>query len=170
MTINRLCLLLPLAALTATLAACSTPARDDYPSLAVRPAERVTGTAEVVAQPLYVPPPPAAGVIDRLAQLREQADAAHARFITVAQNRRATVTGGRGAAEGTEAWALAAAATADLDSARSQTMIALADLDRIYVDAAVNGSELERIATARDAVAALVAQEDATLAGITGTR
>jgi hypothetical protein len=45
-------------------------------------------------------------------------------------------------------------------------MIALADLDRLYVDAAVNGEATDRIAAARDTVAAQVEQEDATIAGL----
>jgi hypothetical protein len=48
-------------------------------------------------------------------------------------------------------------------------MIALADLDRIYVDAAVEGLELTRIATTRDRVAAQVDQQNATIDAMLGT-
>jgi hypothetical protein len=55
-------------------------------------------------------------------------------------------------------------ALAALGAARSRAMIALADLDRIYVDAAVNGEALDRVGPARDSVAAQVEQQDATIA------
>jgi hypothetical protein len=42
-------------------------------------------------------------------------------------------------------------------------MIALADLDRIYVDAALEGSELTAIGAARDRVAAQVDEQNATI-------
>jgi hypothetical protein len=55
-------------------------------------------------------------------------------------------------------------ALAGLGAARSEAMIALADLDRIYVDAAVEGASLDRIADTRDTVAAQVEQQDAAMA------
>ena len=48
-------------------------------------------------------------------------------------------------------------------------MIALADLDRLYVDAATGGSELAQIADVRDAIAALVEEEDRQIARLLGT-
>ena len=45
-------------------------------------------------------------------------------------------------------------------------MTALADLDRLYVDAAVEGAALDRIGAARDAVAAQVEQQDETISGL----
>ena len=62
-------------------------------------------------------------------------------------------------------------ALASLEAARSRAMIALADLDRLYVDAAVGGEELTRIAPVRESVVELVAQQDATIEALrTGTR
>lgn len=158
--------LLPLAALSA----CATPADDTYPSLAIRDAERVNGTAEPVAREPYVPPATPAGVLDRLAQLRATAVQAHATFTSRAQASRGTISNGIRAAEGSDAWAAASAALADLEGARSQAMLPLADLDRLYVDAATGGEELARIAAVRDEVVALVAEEDATIDRLTGPR
>ncbi len=45
-------------------------------------------------------------------------------------------------------------------------MVPLADLDALYVAAATEGKALERIADAREQVAALVANEEATLASL----
>ncbi|MBO0749697.1 MAG: hypothetical protein J2O44_04600, partial [Porphyrobacter sp.] len=68
-----------------------------------------------------------------------------------------------GKAVGDDAWAKAEAALADVRAARSKTMIPLADLDRLYVDAATQGEATARIGAARDEVAGLVTSEDRTV-------
>jgi hypothetical protein len=78
------------------------------------------------------------------------------------------VNAARGDAVGSEDWALAQVALAGLESARSRAMIALADLDRLYVDAATEGGELTRIAATRDQVIAQVEQQNATISGLLG--
>lgn len=158
MAFNRAyCIMLPLLA---GLSACATPA-DQYPSLAIRDVERVVGTADPVVAPPYVPPAPAAATLDRLTQLQSAATAAHAAFIAQEARDRGVIARLSGAATGSDGWAVGLAALAELQGARSRTMVALADLDRIHVDAAVAGEDLSRVAAVRDAVAALVAQEDA---------
>jgi hypothetical protein len=57
-------------------------------------------------------------------------------------------------------------ALAGLESARSQAMIALADLDRLMVDAALQGGELERIVAVRDTVTRQVEEQNATIEGL----
>lgn len=151
---------LPLLAL---LAACATPA-DQYPSLALREAERATGTLQPAKPEPYVPPPPATATLDRLQQLTAQAASANQAFQAATPPARAAVAAARGSAVGDEAWAQARVALAGLEAARSQATIALANLDRIYVDAAVDGTSLEHIAAARDSVASQVEQQDATIA------
>ena len=47
-------------------------------------------------------------------------------------------------------------------------MVSLADLDRLYVDAATQGEATDRIGAARDEVAALVSSEDGTIAELSG--
>lgn len=161
MAFNRAyCITLPLLA---GLCACATPA-DQYPSLAIRDVERVTGTANAATPPPYAPPSPTAETLDRLGKLQAEASAAHIAFTAQEARDRAVIARLSGAATGTDSWATGLAALADLSGLRSRTMVALADLDRIYADAAVAGEDLARIAAARDAVAALVAQEDAVIA------
>ncbi len=153
----------PLLSLLPLLAACATPA-DQYPSLALRDAERATGTLQPAEAEPYVPPATPAATADRLQQLTAEAESANAAFLAATPQTRAAVTAARGAEAGGETWAKAHVALAALGAARSRAMIALADLDRIYVDAAVEGTSLDRVAPARDTVAAQVEQQDATIA------
>jgi hypothetical protein len=159
--------ILPLAALTALASACATPP-EEYPSLAIRDAERVSGTMEPVPAPPYIPPPPPAGVTDRLAQLTAQADTAHQAFSAQAPSVRSTVAAARGAEPGAESWARGHLALAGLEATRAPATTALADIDRLYVDAAVEGAGLEDIAAARSAVAAQVNEQEAEIAALSG--
>jgi hypothetical protein len=155
--------LLPLV-LIALAPACAAPPVD-YPSLAIRDVERVTGSAMPVASAPYVPPPTPTGVIDQVAQLQASASAADAAFRAEEARSRGTLTGLRGAEQGTDRWAAGLAALADLEGLRGTTMVVLADLDRLFVDAAVEGGDTAQIGAARDAVAALVDGQNAALAG-----
>ena len=69
MHFNRACLI---AALGGSLGACAT-ATEEYPSLAIRDAERVTGTLEPAPPTPYVPPATPAAVVDRLDRLAADA-------------------------------------------------------------------------------------------------
>ncbi|MBQ94518.1 MAG: hypothetical protein CL510_01610, partial [Actinobacteria bacterium] len=60
-------------------------------------------------------------------------------------------------------WAAAQVALADLDSARSNSAVALGDLDILYAAARVQAQDAEAIEAARNVVIALVAEEDAVL-------
>ncbi len=162
MPASRALLLLPL------LAACATPA-EDYPSLALRDAERVSGSFEPAPPAPYVPPPTPAAVVDRLGQLERDAAAAHQAFQAAAPAARSAVAAAGGAELGSEAWARASVEVAGLESARSKAMIALADLDRLMVDAGTTGGELTRIVAVRDTVIAQVEAEDATIEGLLRT-
>ena len=152
---GRACLL---AILGCSLGACV--ASDQYPSLAIRDAERAGGTLQPAEPTLYVPPEPPAAVLDRLDQLAAEAASAHQAFLAEAPQARSAVAAARGASPGAESWARAQVALAGLESSRSRAMIALADLDRLYVDAAVEGTDLARIAATRDRVAAQVDEQN----------
>jgi hypothetical protein len=164
MNFGRICLS---AALGCSLGACAT-ASEDYPSLALRPAERVTGTMEPVPPEPYVPPPTPPAVIDRLDRLAGEAASAHQAFLAETPRARSAVAAARGSDAGADSWAVAQVAVAGLESSRSKAMIALADLDRLYVDAAVGGEELERIGAVRDRVATQVDEQNATIDGLLG--
>jgi len=148
-----------------SLGACATPS-EEYPSLALRDAERVEGTLQPAAPAPYVPPPTPAAVLGRLEQLGAEAASAHQAFLAEAPQVRSAVAAARGAEPGAESWARAQVALAGLESSRSKAMIALADLDRLYVDAAVEGEELDRIGAVRDRVAAQVGEQDATIGSL----
>jgi hypothetical protein len=164
----RIAILVPLA----LVAACTSTQGGAYPSLATRPGERISGSAEPVAPP---PPPPAtAATGSRTAQLLAQARAAHARFGDRRASATALSASAQGAAVGSEAWSVAQVALASLEAARSEAMIALADLDSLYVTAkidavATQGSgDVEAIGATREQVSGLIGEEDATLASLRG--
>jgi len=151
--------LLPLA----LLAGCASPA-GDYPSLAIRDVERIAGALDSAQRAPYAPPPPSPAMLDRAEALVQSAGDAHQAFLAEAPGASATVQNASGADSGGETRARAEVALASLISARSRTMEPLADLDRLYVDAAVEGNAIARIAAARESVEAQVAAEDAAIA------
>ncbi len=173
----------PLVALF-LLAGCAS--RDEFPSLARRPAELIGESAPALSagEPARIggsglPAAPAPGVSAtqqevsadlsaRVAQLGEAARAASERFAGK-RTRTATLVGAaQGAAVGSEAWAVATVAIADLESARSDVMVSLGELDRLYAAARVDGGDGGAIAAVRDQVTAWVADEDAVLADLGG--
>ncbi|MFC4256097.1 hypothetical protein GRI97_11790 [Altererythrobacter xixiisoli] len=148
---------IPILLLGLSLGACAR-ASTDYPSLAIRDVERAQGTMLPPAP--YIPPPISAATGDQLTRLAQQADAAHREFGTLADRARRAVTAARGQGPGSDNWAVAQVAVAQLESQRSATMIQLADLDRIFVDAAAQGNELTRIEEVRQKVSAMVDSEN----------
>jgi hypothetical protein len=150
------------------LGACAT-ASDEYPSLAIRDAERVAGTMQPVAPEPYVPPATPAAVLNRLDQLAGEAASAHQAFLAEAPRARGAVAAARGAGPGADSWAQAQVAVAGLEASRGKAMVALADLDRLYVDAAVEGTELDRIGAVRDRVAVQVDEQNATIESLSGS-
>lgn len=161
--------LIPLAATSAllTLAACASDTTN-YPSLARRPVER-SGTAELPASaPAAAPAPASPQDTARLASLVEQARAAHRRFMAKQQRAAQIVAAGSGAARGSENWAVASIALAELESARSEAMIALADLDQLFAATRIDGSDTAAISAARDEVSGWIGEEDAVLADLRG--
>ena len=149
-------------ACAATAACASGP--DDYPSLAIRDAERVSGTLQP-AEP-YVPTPAAPVVLQNAQALVDQAEAAHESFRGKLAGARSAVQAARGAGFGSEPWAVASVAIAGLETERSRAMIALADLDRLAVAAATDGGATGELAAAQARVDALVSEESATIEGL----
>jgi hypothetical protein len=144
------------------LAGCASTS--DYPSLAPRPVERIEGafatdTPESAPAP---PPAPSADLVARLAQLQRDASSLHAQFVAAAPA--ATRLASAAGATGSDSWASAQVALADLDSLRSRVAVSLADLDALWVDSTIEAGPREEIGAARDSVEAMVAQEDEVLA------
>lgn len=149
------------------LGACTTSG-DRYPSLAIRDVERAEGRFEPAASiPLAVPEVaiPAGGPLaDRLASLGASADAAHRAFLASASTAERRANAAAGAAVGSNVWATAQVALADLDSARSATAIALGDLDTLMVANAVQAQDVSAIEAVRQQVLAQVGEQDEVLA------
>ncbi|WP_271439023.1 hypothetical protein [Pontixanthobacter luteolus] len=158
--------LLPLALCAA---GCASSGKT-YPSLAIRDAERVSGTLPVggVDAVQMAPSPLPGDLIGRIAALESSARESHQRFLAAAPDARGAVRSGRNAAVASNSWASAQVALADLDSIRSLTAIALGDLDLIFTDATLDFVERGQIAQARDKVLAMVREEDAVLAELRG--
>lgn len=133
--LRRFARLLPIALLPFAAGACSTAS--DYPSLAVRDVERVSGTAKPAADdasaPLPVLPPASAGLVSRLQGLVAVAQAADRQFQ--AERPSAERAAAAAGSLGSDSWSSASVALARLEASRSQAMIALADLDTLYADA-----------------------------------
>lgn len=149
--------LLAALACACTAACASTPG--DYPSLAIRDAERVSGTLQP-AQP-YVPPPVPQATLADAASLVAQARAAHSAYNSRLGSVRSAVSAARGAGFGSERWAVASVAVTALETERSRAMIALADLDRLHVVAATEGLATGELAAAQAEVAGIVAEQTA---------
>ncbi|MFB0610899.1 hypothetical protein [Aurantiacibacter poecillastricola] len=146
--------------LTLSLGACAS-AGEDYPSLALRELERESGTMAV--EPAPPPPPTAPSTLGELDDLAAAAREAHADFLAALPRARSLTSGAAGAPRGSEAWSRAQVGIAELESQRSEAMIALADLDRIYVDAATSALSTEGIASVRSEIDALVDEQDAAI-------
>jgi hypothetical protein len=148
------------------LAACASPG--DYPSLAQRPVERVEGAFPTdTPEPSPAPPPaPSSDLVARLADLQRDASSLHNQFVFAAPA--ATRLVAASGAKGSDSWASAQVALADLDSLRSRVAVSLADLDALWVDSNVEGGPRDAIGAARDSVESLVAQEDEVLARLRG--
>ncbi len=160
-------------ALPLTLAACAS-ADGDYPSLAILPAERATDIAMPV-QPPPVPPPPhlAAETGQRIAQAVEQARKAHASFVAGTASAARLVSAARGARAPADSWIEAQVALADLQSLRSQAVIAQADIELMFAQERL--AEPDRITPtaqalgeARERIGGWVDEENQTLTRLAG--
>lgn len=158
---------LPALALSPLLLAACAADTGRYPSLAVRPAERVEGSfTPIPSDP--GPAPMADGTLGRLGQIESAAKNAHARFVERTPAARSAVSAGRGADPADNRWGAAAVALADLDSIRSEAAIALGDLDLLFADATLGYTERDAIDRTRSEVLALISQQDRVLAELRG--
>lgn len=159
--------ILPTAlALCLTAGGC-TSASGNYPSLAIRDAERVSGTAQPVeGDPAPALDMPSTDLAGRLEQLAGDARRAHDAFIAAAPAARSAVSAADGSAVASDSWVAAQMAVAGLEASRSRLLIALAELDSLHVTAQLEGGGKDAVASARDAVDALAREEDETLAAL----
>lgn len=151
------------------LGACATNGKT-YPSLAIRDAERIEGTMDAPPGESVLPPPAPLGgdAINRIAELEQTAKSAHAAFQRATPSARNAANNARGASVASDAWANAQVALSDLDSIRSRTAVALADLDLIFVDTTLAYQQRAEVDSARARVLELVREQDRTLAQLRG--
>ena len=159
---------LSLCILPAALLGGCASADGKYPSLAIRDAERVSGSFTVPEAPSPAPLP--ADTLDRVEQLQAAAASAHQAFSNAVPEARSAVSRGRGAASASKAWSDAEIALADLVSQRSHTAIVLADLDLLLADTTLAFERRAKVDEARNAVLALIREEDRILAELSGAR
>lgn len=149
-----------------------------YPSLDRRAVERQYGSAQAVSGPISgaTPEPgetaPDAPLLKRLEELRMRALAANRQFESHEKSARRAVAAAAGAAVASESWSVAQVELAQLDSARSNAMIALADLDSLLIAAAQEGEagrgNLAAVTAVRSEVTGWVSAQDAVLASLRG--
>lgn len=161
-----------LAALAAALAlsGCATGDVADYPSLAQRPVERQANVPPAPTAVVAVPEPVSATLAEAIRALAGDADRGEAAFQSALGEARTVAGAGRGAAVGSEAWAQAQMSVSRLEAARGPTTLALAELDRLVVQQGDGGNGVvpEALTAEQARVAALVAAQDAVVAGLSG--
>ncbi len=129
-------LLLPLA-IALVPAACAAPRDDGYPSLLPRPIEK-----RGFADPTPAPPPVAQNDPALEVEIDRQRGAlarAGMSFTAKADEAERLAARARGAAAGSEPWIAAQVALAELDTLRSGSAGALADIERLAIDRASEG-------------------------------
>lgn len=155
------------ACLMALLPACAQTDASAYPSLAIRPAERID--ADPPTEPPAPPAPVPADVMARVAAIKAKADDAASAFDRLSPGVTARVQSGRGAAVASDRWIDAQVAFSQLDTARTGTATALADIDIIYIERAVALESRAEIESVRQEIASLLERQDAVLARLKAT-
>lgn len=152
-----------LAALALTpLAAACAGGSDNYPSLAIRDAERVEGSFTPAA-PDPEPVRPVASPA-QLAELLAEAEAAHARFVAALPGARNLVAAAGGAGIDSNTRQRALLALADLSSLRADTTRSLASLDRLEAEARTSFAPAAAIASAQSEIVTMIEAENDALA------
>lgn len=151
------------------LGACASTT-ERYPSLAKRESERYYGTLQPVSpEPAPVQNEmPDAELSQSLANLQREASDAHGQFLADLPSVRTEVETQAGTAQGSDGWFAAQTAISGLDSYRARTMIALAELDRLYIAAQLDRGARDAIGAAQHTVETMVQAENVEIAGLLG--
>ena len=151
------------------LGACASSG-GNYPSLAIRDAERASGSAMPVEAAQEPPAPPlTAEMGQRIAQSIERARRAHNSFVAGTGNATSAISAARGSGPPADAWIAAQVALASLQSLRSQAIIAQADLDLLFAEERLAepgtvSPTAEALAQARQQVDGWVDEQNRTIA------
>jgi hypothetical protein len=157
-----------LIAAALSLSACASD-EGAYPSLAKRPAERVTATwPPAPPPPEPAPPPLERATLGKLDALVGEVRSADAKFRAKEGRTRTLVATARGAPMGSEAWSVATVAISELEAARAEAMVAMAELDSLYAEARTQGRDVTLIEKARDQATAMIAGQDRVLESLKG--
>lgn len=116
----------------------------DYPSLARRPIES-RDRGEVTASGPVEPAPADPALVAEVATLSQKAAAGDAAFQTKLADGRTAVAQADGADPVSESWVVAQVAISALDSARYDSVAALASLDTLHVER-MNAADSARVA------------------------
>lgn len=141
---------------------CAAAPVGDYPSLQRRPIERSAAVVPVRPAAPEMPGPASATLVEAIRALVADADRGEAAFRAALSEYEQTISAGRGAAIGSEQWALAHQALSRVVAARAPTTLALAELDRLVVTQA--GSE--ELLAQQVRVATLARQQAAVISGL----
>lgn len=147
-----------------------------YPSLSERPIERIGQSATPVVSSAPPPPEaprPTANLTQRLADLVRYAQEADSRFQAQRPATERAINAARRASVNSDTWSSAQIALGELDSSRSGSISALADMDDLYSQARDKAPNAESPATqaitvARDTVQKLVSAQNAAFQELAG--
>ena len=157
---NIHCLRSALLLAAASLAGCATSS-DRYPSLAVREAERMTGTFTPVEPP--APFAVAPETVRRVEDLVAAASTLHQNFTTKVPAARGLASRASGNGAESDLRSRALLALAELASLRNQTATTLADLDRLEAEAATALGATGPISESQAAVAMMLGEQQEAL-------
>jgi hypothetical protein len=159
-----------MAPLTALLGGCASVNPGNYPSLERRPIESRANAVASAPTTATIPSVVSATLAEALAALGADADRGEAAFRAALADSRATIAAGRGAAVGSERWALGESALSRVAVARGPTTLALAELDKLAIDADNRDdlTALAAIAGVQGRVLAMVSAQDQALAALGG--
>ena len=115
------------------------------------------------------PVQPSAELAQRLAQLRGEATRSHQAFLSAAPRTRALVNAARGSAVASDPWIAAQASLSGLEVTRNRTMEAMADLDKLLLQAEMEGGAREAVAETQAQVNSLLDEENALVRQLAGS-
>lgn len=124
-----------LAPLIALLGGCTATNTGNYPSLERRPIESRANAVASAPTPAAIPAVVSATLTEALAALSADADRGDTAFRAALADSRGLILAGRGASVGSESWALGERALSRVVVARGPTTLALAELDKLAIDA-----------------------------------
>lgn len=167
MTSNSFNLVFMFSASTLFLSGCAASS-EKYPSLAIRDFERAAENS--VINESGSAPMLSAKLSAALQDARELAASRNADFNGALAGVRSKIAATRGSGPNSNAWGEAQIALADLSRHRSQTAVALGNIDMIVAEASADLVDVGHEQAIQSEVAAMLAQQDRALAQLRSIR